>query len=100
MASRFQLDMLHSTMLLIARTDSESASLISSTVDVDDHQYILGTTIRGSALAELISDAEKNGANSGDIDKLEWRWMETHRLCTFNDGLTFFVYRYFTISIF
>ena len=36
-ASRFQLDLLQHTMLLIARTDAESARLLSSTVDARDH---------------------------------------------------------------
>ena len=39
-AARFQLDLLRHTMLLIARTDAESAKLISSTVDVLDHEFI------------------------------------------------------------
>lgn len=42
LASRFQLDLLLNHMLLIARTDAESARLISSTVDVADHEFILG----------------------------------------------------------
>lgn len=39
-ASRFQLDMLLNNMLLIARTDAESGKLISSTVDILDHEFI------------------------------------------------------------
>ena len=39
-AARFQLDILHSTMLLIARSDAESARLISSSVDINDHKEI------------------------------------------------------------
>ncbi len=39
-ASRFQLDLLQNTMLLIARTDAESAKLLSSTVDILDHEFI------------------------------------------------------------
>ena len=46
-AARFQLDMLHSTMLLLARSDAESARLLSSTVDVADHEFVLGTTVPG-----------------------------------------------------
>lgn len=39
-ASRFQLDVLFNNMLLIARTDAESGKLISSTVDILDHEFI------------------------------------------------------------
>lgn len=39
-AARFQLDMMYNPMLLIARTDAESGKLISSTVDILDHEFI------------------------------------------------------------
>ena len=39
-AARFQLDMMYNNMLLIARTDAESGKLISSTVDILDHEFI------------------------------------------------------------
>lgn len=39
-AARFQLDMMLNNMLLIARTDAESGKLISSTVDILDHEFI------------------------------------------------------------
>ncbi|KAF8273026.1 isocitrate lyase and phosphorylmutase [Lactarius quietus] len=66
-ASRFQLDLLQHTMLLIARTDAESARLLSSTVDARDHPYIQGVRTRlpdGSrrpALAEVLDRAESEG---------------------------------------
>ena len=85
-ASRFQLDMLHSTMLLIARTDAESGKLISSTVDVNDHEFIIGTTTPGAALAEEIAEAEMKGATGAEIEKIESKWMADHEMCTFNQG--------------
>lgn len=78
--------MLHSTMLLIARTDSESASLISSTVDVSDQEFILGTTTPGCGLADEISEAETKGVSASELETIERQWMKTHSLCTFNDG--------------
>src|SRR5882757_9043631 len=60
-ASRFQLDIMQSTMLLIARTDSESANLISSSVDTADHEFILGTIVGGDGLAETLDGAEREG---------------------------------------
>lgn len=86
-AARFQLDLLKSTMLLIARTDSESAKLISSTVDVDDHEYMLGTTTKEvKSLAQVLSGAEARGATGPEIDRLELEWTSNHELCTFNQG--------------
>lgn len=108
-ASRFQLDLLQNTMLLIARTDAESAKLLSSTVDVLDHEFIRyvayniyghplhtkqildrGTTVQGKGLAEVIQEAEARGATSADVNKIEQEWLEQHPLCTFNEGMLTF----------
>ncbi|KAJ7922903.1 isocitrate lyase [Mycena leptocephala] len=86
--ARFQLDLLKSTMLLIARTDSESAKLLSSSVDADDHEFILGTTSKVSkGLAQVLSDAEARGATGAEVDVLEQQWTEEHPLCTFNQAV-------------
>jgi isocitrate lyase len=96
-ASRFQLDVLKSTMLLIARTDSESAKLISSTVDVADQEHILGTTTQsglskdgaksaGKPLSQVLAEAEAKGISGKDIDALEAKWTAEHDLCTFHEG--------------
>ncbi|KAJ7805166.1 isocitrate lyase [Mycena olivaceomarginata] len=77
--ARFQLDLLKSTMLLIARTDSESAKLLSSSVDAEDHEFILGTTSKVTkGLSQVLADAEARGAT--------WR-REEHPLCTFNQAV-------------
>jgi len=75
-------------MLLIARTDSESAKLLSSSVDADDHEFILGTTSKVSkGLAQVLSDAEARGATGAEVDALEQQWTEEHPLCTFNQAV-------------
>ncbi|KAF5332559.1 hypothetical protein D9611_005088 [Ephemerocybe angulata] len=87
-ASRFQTDLMKSTMLLIARTDSESGKLISSTVDAADHEFILGTTKTDSLpLAQVIADAEATGATGANIDRLEKKWMDEHPLTTFDQAV-------------
>ncbi|PPQ71646.1 hypothetical protein CVT24_007837 [Panaeolus cyanescens] len=87
-ASRFQLDLMKSTMLLIARTDSESGKLISSNVDVADHEFIVGTTTQSStSLAQVLSEAEARGASGAEVDKLEKEWTEKHEMCTFNQAV-------------
>jgi isocitrate lyase len=74
-------------MLLIARTDSESAKLISSTVDVNDHEFIKGTTTKSSkGLSEVLADAEARGASGAEVDKLEKEWTDNHEMCTFDQG--------------
>ncbi|KIY62563.1 isocitrate lyase and phosphorylmutase [Cylindrobasidium torrendii FP15055 ss-10] len=87
-ASRFQLDLMKSTMLLIARTDSESGNLLSSNVDPADQAYILGTTKEGSKpLAQVLSEAEASGASSPEIEALELAWTTEHPLVTFNQAV-------------
>jgi isocitrate lyase len=86
-SARFQLDLLKSTMLVIARTDSESGKLISSTVDIDDHEFILGTTLKGKSLAQVLAEAEASGATGPEVDLLEKEWTESHKLCTFNEAV-------------
>jgi len=86
--ARFQLDLMKSTMLLIARTDSESAKLLSSSIDAEDHEFILGTTSKVSkGLAQVLSDAEARGATGAEVDALEQQWTEEHPLCTFNQAV-------------
>ena len=75
-----------STMLLIARTDAESGRLISSSVDVQDHPYMLGTTRMGKSLAEVLAHAEAQGKTGAEVDKVEKEWSESHQLCTFDQG--------------
>ncbi|KAJ7361206.1 isocitrate lyase [Mycena albidolilacea] len=86
--ARFQLDLLKSTMLLIARTDSESAKLLSSSVDAEDHEFILGTTSKVTkGLSQVLADAEARGATGAEVDALEQHWTEEHPLCTFNQAV-------------
>jgi len=75
-------------MLLIARTDSESGKLISSNIDITDHEFILGTTTTQgtSPLAQVLAEAEARGATGADIDRLETEWTASHEMCTFNQG--------------
>jgi len=78
---------LQNPMLLIARTDSESAKLISSTIDVADHPFILGTTVGGKGLAETLAEAESAGVSGKKLDAMEGDWMDKHVLCTFDQAV-------------
>jgi isocitrate lyase len=86
-AARFQLDLLKSTMLLIARTDSEAGKLISSTVDMADHKFIKGVTTPSSkSLAQVLQEAEAAGKSGKEINEIEATWMASHELVTFEEG--------------
>ena len=85
-AARFQWDIMGCENLLIARTDSESGKLISSSIDVRDHEFILGVTEDTEPLAEVLQAMEIKGAKGEDIDAYEADWVKTHKLVTFDDG--------------
>ncbi|KAK1048221.1 mitochondrial 2-methylisocitrate lyase [Friedmanniomyces endolithicus] len=86
-AARYQWDLMGTENLVIARTDSESGKLLSSAIDVRDHEYILGVTETDvEPLAETLQMMEQSGATSADIDKFEAEWVKKHRLVTFDDA--------------
>jgi isocitrate lyase len=85
-AARFQWDMMGTENLLIARTDSESGKLLSSAVDVRDHEFILGITEDVEPLSETLQAMEREGASAVDIDAYERDWVKSHRLVTFDEG--------------
>ncbi|KAI9688922.1 MAG: hypothetical protein M1820_010212 [Bogoriella megaspora] len=86
-AARFQWDIMGSENLVIARTDSESGKLISSAVDVRDHEFLLGTTTQGEEpLSEVLQRMEMEGASGGEIDATESKWVKEHTLVTFDEA--------------
>ncbi|KAF3069087.1 Methylisocitrate lyase, mitochondrial [Daldinia childiae] len=86
-AARFQWDVMGSENLVIARTDSESGKLISSAIDVRDHELILGVAEEGIApLAETLQEMEAAGAPGPEIDAFEAEWVKKTRLITFDEA--------------
>lgn len=85
-AARYQWDLMGCENLVIARTDSESGKLLSSAVDIRDHEFILGVTEDVEPLAETLQAMEMEGASGSEIDKFEVEWVETHKLVTFDEG--------------
>merc|ERR1719335_1596234 len=61
-ACRLQADILNSSLVVVARTDAESATMIDSNADPIDHPFIKGATIPGTeslaAATHAGSDAE------------------------------------------
>lgn len=90
-AARFQWDMMGCENLVIARTDSESGKLISSAIDVRDHEFILGITEEVEPLAETLQAMEREGASPTEIDAFELDWVKNHKLVTFDEGMSVFL---------
>lgn len=85
-AARFQWDVMGVENLLIARTDSESGKLLSSAIDVRDHEFILGVAEDVEPLAETLQAMQLSGASGLEIDTYEAKWVEQHKLVTFDEG--------------
>ena len=86
-AARFQWDVMGVENLVLARTDSESGRLISSAIDVRDHEFILGVAEQGIApLAETLQEMEANGATGPEIDAFEASWVKKTTLVTFDEA--------------
>lgn len=86
-AARFQWDVMGTENLVIARSDSESGKLISSAVDVRDHEFILGVAEEGKApLAEVLQEMEAAGAPGSEIDIYEAEWTKNTRMVTFDEA--------------
>jgi isocitrate lyase len=86
-AARFQWDVMGCENLVIARTDSESGKLISSAIDVRDHEFILGVADPSiQPLAETIQSMEAKGASGKEIDAFEAKWVKGTKLVTFDEA--------------
>ncbi|KLO81140.1 hypothetical protein CEK26_001735 [Fusarium fujikuroi] len=86
-ATRFQWDVMGCENLVIARTDSESGKLLSSAIDVRDHEFILGVSDPSiEPLAETIQAMEAKGAVGAEIDAFEAQWIKNTKLVTFDEA--------------
>ncbi|KAL4730925.1 mitochondrial 2-methylisocitrate lyase [Fusarium chlamydosporum] len=86
-ATRFQWDVMGCENLVIARTDSESGKLLSSAIDVRDHEFILGVADSSiEPLAETIQAMEAKGAAGAEIDAFEAQWVKNTKLVTFDEA--------------
>ncbi|KAK8061992.1 isocitrate lyase [Apiospora phragmitis] len=87
LAARFQWDVMGCENLVLARTDSESGRLISSAIDVRDHEFILGVAEEGIApLAETLQEMEAAGASGAEIDAFEAKWVKSTKLVSFDEA--------------
>ena len=86
-ATRFQWDLMGCENLIIARTDSESGKLLSSAIDVRDHEFILGVHENVAPLAETLQAMELEGATGAEIDEFEAKWVKEHSLMSFDEAV-------------
>lgn len=87
-AIRAQADIMGTDLLAVARTDSEAATLITSTIDPRDHGFILGMTNPAlQALNDLMVAAEQAGKSGEQLQAIEDQWMAQAGLKLFDDAV-------------
>lgn len=87
-AIRFQCDIMGTTNLVVARTDSEAATLITSNIDPRDHAFILGSTNPSlRPLVEVMGEAEAAGKLGPALQTIEDEWLKAANLQLYNDLL-------------
>ncbi|THH29887.1 hypothetical protein EUX98_g4318 [Antrodiella citrinella] len=87
-AIRLQFDVMGVDNLVIARTDSEAATLITTNIDERDHPFILASTnpdIR--PLVEVLNEAETSGKTGAALEAVEEDWMKKANLQLFSTTL-------------
>lgn len=88
-AMRLQMDVMNVENLIVARTDSEAATLITSNIDYRDHAFIIGST--NSALKPLVTvlnKAEAEGKRGAELQKIEDQWIADAKLKRYGEAVT------------
>lgn len=87
-AIRLQFDIMGVDNLVIARTDSEAATLITTNVDDRDHPFILGSTNASlRPLVSLLNEAEAQGKTGAALEAIEEDWMNKANIQLFTTTL-------------
>jgi isocitrate lyase len=87
-AIRFQYDVMGVENLVVARTDSEAATLLTSNVDERDHPFVLGSTNPNlEPLVSVMTRAEREGKNGDALAAIEADWTSQAKLMLFTDAV-------------
>jgi isocitrate lyase len=87
-ALRFQFDIMGLETLVVARTDSEAATLLTSNVDERDHPFILGSTNKElKSLVSTMLSAEATGVSGAQLQAIEDAWLTKAKLVLYGDAL-------------
>ncbi len=87
-AIRLQYDIMGVENLVVARTDSEAATLITTNVDERDHAFIVGTTNKNlEALVDVMNRAEREGKSGDALQQIEDNWSKEAGLMLFTDAV-------------
>ncbi|KAF1804563.1 isocitrate lyase [Mucor lusitanicus] len=75
-AIRAQYDIMGVENVVVARTDAEAATLITSNVDPRDHEFVVGSTNPSlRSLASVMHEAEGRGIQGAELQAIEDDWV-------------------------
>ncbi|KAH6569070.1 hypothetical protein BASA62_005108 [Batrachochytrium salamandrivorans] len=87
-AVRLQFDIMGVENLIVARTDAEAATLLTSTIDPRDHPFILGSTAAGiKPLVYVMTAAEAAGKTGDALQTIENEWIQHANLMTYPEAV-------------
>ncbi|KAI9229182.1 MAG: isocitrate lyase [Piptocephalis tieghemiana] len=86
-AVRAQFDIMGVENLIVARTDSEAATLITSNIDPRDHPFIIGATTPQGSLVDVMAQAQAKGASGDALQALEDDWVAKSGLKLFSEAV-------------
>lgn len=87
-AARLQCDIMGTETIIVARTDSEAATLIDTNIDPRDHPFILGTANKNIPhLNQIVEDAVNSNCSAEEIERRQVEWNNQAKLCTFPDAV-------------
>lgn len=87
-AIRAQADIMGTDLVVIARTDAEAATLITTTIDPCDHAFIIGCTNPSlQPLNDLMMAAERSGKSGAQLQAVEDNWVAQAKLMRFDEAV-------------
>lgn len=87
-AIRAQFDIMGAETILVCRTDSEAAQLLTSNIDRRDHPFILGATNPNlRPLVTVLEEAVKAKKSAQQIHAIQEQWLDEAELVTFTEAI-------------
>ncbi|KAJ8324900.1 isocitrate lyase 1 [Batrachochytrium dendrobatidis] len=87
-AVRLQFDIMGVDNLIVARTDAEAATLLTSTIDTRDHYFILGSTNPDlKPLATVMIAAQSSGKTGNELQAVETEWLKNANIMLYHEAV-------------
>jgi isocitrate lyase len=87
-AARAQCDIMGTETLIVARTDAEAATLLTTNIDPRDHGFILGCTTLGLRdLNELMLEGERKNLRGEELEVIEKEWLKQACIKRFDEAV-------------